>query len=320
MSNVLVTGITGFIGSNLARTLVKNGYIVYGLVRHVSRSELRSVESLMDEIRFVEGDLAEYHSVRTALASVRPEAVVHLGAFTPVRHSFEDPFPYARINFEGTMNVAHAILEVSPRTRMISASTAEVYGWQPPAPTPETASLNPSSPYAVSKVAADTYLQMASKVYGLRSTVLRCNNTYGRRGERGFLVEYLINAMITSQTVYVGAPDHIRDYMYVDDHVEAYLKALQHEEVEGEVFNVSPGNPISNLEVAQKIAKMTDYAGKIVEGRYPPGYPMRPPNWDTKYIVLDSTKIRKELGWKPNTSLDEGLKQAIGILHDDRRN
>jgi len=108
--------------------------------------------------------------------------------------------------------------------------------------------------------------------------------------------------------------------MYVDDHVDAYLKALQHEEVEGEVFNVSPGNPVSNLEVAQKIGKMTNYVGKIIEGSYPPGYPMRPANWDTEYIVLDSTKIRKELGWKPNASLDGGLKQAIGILHDDRRN
>lgn len=317
MSKVLVTGITGFIGSNLARTLVEKGYMAYGVVRHVSRSELRSIESLMDQVHFVEGDLAEYHSVRTSVASIRPDVVIHLGALTPVRHSFEDPFAYARINFEGTMNVAHAILETSPRTRMITASTAEVYGWQPPTPTQETARLNPASPYAVSKVAADTYLQMASKIYGLKSIIFRCNNTYGRQGERGFLVEYLINSMLSAQTVYIGAPDHVRDYMYVRDHVEAYLKALEHEEVEGEVFNVSPGNPISNLGIARKIANLIGYDGRIVEGSYPPGYPMRPANWDTESIVLDSTKIRDKLGWRPSVSLDEGLERAVGLWRED---
>jgi nucleoside-diphosphate-sugar epimerase len=314
--SILITGITGFIGSNLARTLVEKDYTVYGLVRHVSRSELRSIESLMDKVHFVEGDLAEFHSVRTALASIRPDALIHLGAFTPVRHSFENPFPYAKINFEGTMNIAHAVLETSPRTRIIAASTAEVYGWQPPTPTPETARLNPSSPYAVSKVAADTYLQMATKIYGLKSTVLRCNNTYGRRGEHGFLIEYLINSMLTSQTVYVGTPNHIRDYMYVNDHVDAYVKALEHQEGDGQVFNVSPGNPISNLDAARKIAKLVGYTGKIVEGSYPPGYPMRPANWDTQYIVLDSTRIRERLGWKPTVTLDEGLQRAIGVWRE----
>jgi len=309
--SVLITGITGFIGSNLARRLVKDGYEVYGLIRHVSRSELRSLEPVAEKLRFVEGDLAEYHSVRSAIASTRPNAVVHLGALTPVRHSFEDPFPYVKINYEGTMNVAHAILEASPSTRLIAASTAEVYGWQPHEPIPEDTKLNPSSPYAVSKVAADAYLRMAAKVYGLKSTILRCNNTYGRVGEGGFLVEYLISSMLTNKTVYIGAPNHTRDYMYVDDHVDAYARALANDKANGEVYNVSPGNPISNVELAKKIAEIAGYKGRIVEGSYPPGYPMRPAAWDTDYIVLNSEKIRAQLGWKPTLSLDEGLRLAV---------
>ncbi len=96
------------------------------------------------------------------------------------------------INFLGTCNIVHAILDVSPKTRLVCASTAEVYGWQEEEPIKESAVLKPSSPYGVSKSAADEYVQMAQIVYGLRSTILRCNNTYGRKGERGFLVEQVI--------------------------------------------------------------------------------------------------------------------------------
>jgi nucleoside-diphosphate-sugar epimerase len=311
--SVIITGITGFVGSKLAQTLVEQGTDVYGLVRHVSRSDLRSLEPILEKIHFVEGDLAEYHSVRSAIASVAPEAVLHLGALTPVRHSFEDPFPYAKINYEGTMNVAHAVLEASPRTRVIAASTAEVYGWQPQVPTREDARMNPSSPYAVSKAAADTYLQMAIKVYGLRATILRCNNTYGRIGESGFLVEYVVSSMIANRTVYIGAPDHIRDYMIVDDHVDAYLRALRSGEATGEVFNVSPGNPVSNIDLAKKVAELVSFKGRIAASSYPPGYPVRPSQWDTDYIVLDSQKIRAKLGWKPSVTLDEGLRRVVDL-------
>lgn len=310
---VLITGITGFIGSSLAKKLTNNGNDVYGLVRHSSRSDLHSLAQIVDKVRFIEGDLQEYHSVRSAMAAVRPQAVVHLGAITPVRHSFEDPFPYVSINLEGTMNIAHAVMEMSPNTKLVAASTAEVYGWQPHVPTREDAQLNPSSPYAVSKVAADAYLRMAMKVYGLKATVLRCNNTYGRVGEKGFLTEYVISSMLDNQTVYIGAPTHIRDYMIVDDHVDAYDRALSNEAAIGETFNVSPGNPISNIELARKIAKIVDFKGKIIEGSYPPGYPIRPPQWDTDYIVLNSEKIRQTLGWKTSRSLDEGLRSTIDL-------
>lgn len=302
---VLITGVTGFIGSNLARQLVEQGHEVYGLVRHVSRSTLRTLEPVQDKIRFIEGDLADYHSVRSSIESSSPTTVLHLGAITPVRYSFENPFPYARVNFEGTMNLVHAIVDSSPRTRLIMASTAEVYGWQPHVPTPESSALKPSSAYAVSKAAADTYVQMASKVFGIKTIVLRCNNTYGRLIEKGYFVEYVINAMLTNQTVYVGTPDHIRDYMFVSDHVAAYTRALESDK-EG-TFNVSPGNPISNMEIARKISKLTGFTGEIVAGAYPPGYPTRPITWDTDYVVLDSSKIRSELKWKPAITLDEGL-------------
>jgi dTDP-glucose 4,6-dehydratase len=315
---ILVTGATGFIGSHLARRLIEAGHTVYGLIRHVSRGELRALLKTVDKLRFVEGDLTEYHSVRSSLSSCSPEAVVHLGALTPVRHSFENPFPYVSINLEGTMNVAHAILEASPRTKLVAASSAEVYGWQPRAPIPEDAELKPSSPYAVSKAAADAYLRMAAKVYGLRVTLLRCNNTYGRANESGYLVEYVISSMLRGGPVYVGAPTHVRDYMHVDDHVAAYQLALE-KDTTGEAFNVSPGNPESNLEIAKKIGSLIGYNGNIIDGSYPPGYPIRPAEWDTDYIVLNSRKIGTRLGWAPRVSLEEGLKRTVALWRQIER-
>jgi len=311
LTSVLITGCTGFIGSNLTIRLVKDGYEVFGLVRHTSRSELDSLRPVMDRVHFIEGDLCEYHSLLSAVETSNPQFILHLGALTPVRLSYEDPFPFLRTNFLGTCNLVHAILDRAPRARLIAGSTAEVYGWQGSKPLKEDTRLRPSSPYAVSKAAADEYIQMAMKVYGLKATVLRCNNTYGRKKERGFLVEYLITSMLDGSPAYVGSPDHVRDYMWVDDHVNAYLLSMKENSAEGQVFNVSPGNPISNIDLARKLSEMVNFKGRIVEGSYPPGYPMRTARLDTKYIVLDSSRIMKKLGWKPSVTLDEGLAMAV---------
>jgi len=313
MSTILVTGATGFIGSNVVKRLVSEGFTVYALLRHTSRRDLRSLSKVIEHIRFIEGDLADYHSLQSAVEGCNPEVVIHLGALTPVRLSFENPFPYLQINFYGTVNLVHALIERAPKTRLIAASTAEVYGWQDKnEPTTEDATLHPSSPYGVSKTAADQYVQMAGKIYGLKTTVLRCNNTYGRIGESRFFAEYVITTMLRNQNVYVGTPEHVRDYMYFEDHVNAYLLALDEKAV-GHVFNVSPGNPIKNIELAEKVAELLDYKTTIIPNSYPPGYPMRPSKFDTDCIVLDSSRIRRVLGWAPSVTLEDGLKRTIDL-------
>ena len=311
MTNVFLTGITGFVGPILAKEFVEKGYNVYGLVRHSPYRDLESLSSILDKICLIEGDIRDYHSVASAIRSSLPEIVIHLAALTPVRLSFVDPFQFIRVNFEGTANVVHATVENVPEARLIHASTGEVYGWLPKdVPVKEDATLLPVCPYGVAKVAADHYVQMAMKLYGLRATVLRFFNTYGRR-EKGFFVEYVISTMLKGDTVYVGLPHAVRDYMWIDDHVKSYKLSIEKQAAIGQVFNVCPGNPISNIDLAKKIAKITGFRGKIVEGRYPPRYPRRPAIMDPTYIVGDSTKIRKVLGWKPSVSLDEGLKKTV---------
>jgi len=270
------------------------------------------LSTVLDKVHLIEGDLAAYHSVRSAISSAKPQFVLHLGALTPVRLSFEDPFPYISVNYEGTVNIVHAMLESAPKSRLIYASTAEVYGWQRRRrPFKETMTLNPASPYAVSKEAADQYARRAMRVYGLNATVLRPINTYGRRGERGFLVEYLVSSMLRHETCYVGAPESVRDYMFVDDHVNAYVIAMESVKANRRVFNVSPGNPLTNRELTEISSKIIGFGGKIVYGSYPPSYPQRPATWDPDYLVLDGSRIRDVLGWKPTVKPEEGLMKTV---------
>jgi nucleoside-diphosphate-sugar epimerase len=312
--NVLVTGITGFIGSRLATRLVEQGDDVYGLVRHSSERELKRIEKIIPKIHLIEGDLVRFHSVQSAVETSDPSIVFHLGALTPVRLSFDDPYPYIGINFDGTVNLVHSIIRQSPNTRLIAASTAEVYGWQPgDRPITENALLNPASPYAVTKAAADQYVQMANRIYHLRGTVLRPINSYGRVWESGFYTEYLISKMLAGETCYIGTPDSIRDYMFAEDHVDAYLDIAKSEKSVGGVYNVSPGNPVTNAELAKKLSGLTGFKGKVVLESYPPGYPQRPQSQDPTYLVLDNARISKEIGWRPRYTLDEGLKQTVEL-------
>ncbi len=316
----LVTGITGFIGSRLAVRLVEGGHTVYGLVRHSSRRELRGLETILSEIHLIEGDLGRFHSVLSGVEQSQPNVIFHLGALTPVRLSFDDPYPFITANFHGTVNLVHSVLKESPNSRLVAASTAEVYGWQEAEGSiPENAPEFPASPYAVTKMAADRYVQMANRVYKLQGTILRPINSYGRTGESGFLPEYLISRMLDGETCYVGASDSVRDYMFVEDHVSAYLQAAENRKAVGQVYNVSPGNPVTNIELAKKLAEITGFKGKIVSGSYPPGYPSRPRSQDPPYLALDSSKIARELGWKPKYSLDKGLRITVDMWRSEMK-
>lgn len=314
---VLITGILGFIGSHLAEALVDEGHEVYGIVRRVANRNLEIIREVIENVTLVTGDITDFASMRNAFKTVNPDLVIHLAALSPVRDSFERPFEYQQANLLGTMNVAHVMLGLpDPETRrLIAASTAEVYGLQGNEPLKESLALKPSSPYAVSKAAADLYLQMMFHSYNLKGTVLRPANSYGRKFDTSFMVEYLVTQMLKGEKVYVGAPDSIRDYMYVGDHVKAYMLVANSDKAVGQVFNVGTGVGTSNRELALKVAEKTGFNRKnIVFGSYPPGYPYRPSISDQPSIVLDSARIRKEMGWSPRVSLGEGIPKVISYF------
>jgi dTDP-glucose 4,6-dehydratase len=313
MKTVLITGVSGFIGSHLAHALSRR-YDVFGTVKYSTSRNLQALQQYLAGTTLVRCDIADYQSVSFALKSVNPDVVIHLAALSPVRDSFENPFTYVHANVHGTLNIAHAMLELpdAKNKKLIYASTAEVYGMQTQRPIREDAVLNPSSPYANTKSMTDTYLRMMTSVYGLNTTVMRCTNTFGRKLETGFYVEYVVTTMLRGEKVYVGAPESTRDYMYVTDHVNAYIAAMEHSEVKGEAFNVTPGGEISNRDLALQIADLLGYDSRqIVFGKYPPHYPLRPLQSDQPFIDLDATKVRTMLGWKPSVTFEDGLALTI---------
>ena len=318
MKRILITGVTGFIGSHLALELSKNNE-VFGAIRPCVGRDTKSLQLFLAKTTLVRCDITDAQSVQNCLQKVNPDVVVHLAALSPVRDSFETPLAYVRTNIDGTLHLAHGILKLPEfeKKRLIYASTAEVYGIQKNRQVPEDAALNPTSPYANTKSMTDTYLRMMTPVYGLNTTVMRCINSYGRKFDTGFFVEYLVTAMLQGEQVYIGAPDSTRDYMYVTDHVSAYIAALNHPEIRGEAFNATPGGEIFNKDLALKIARMIGFnKKKILLGQYPPNYPLRPLASDQPHIDLDAAKIKKLLGWKPATTLDDGLAKTIRYWSD----
>ena len=311
---VLITGITGFIGSELTHKLVQEEHEVSGLVRYVVGRSFEPIKDLKEKINLVTCDIKEYNSVKSSIKKIEPDVVLHLGALSPVRLSFEHPFEFQFSNYMATINLAEAIKELygPEKVRLIVASTAEVYGIQDEEPFKEDLKLEPSSPYAVAKASMDMYMRMLFRVYNFNGVILRNSNTFGRKYDPGFFTEYLITQMRDKKEIYIGAPNSVRDYMYVDDHVNSYLLAMKTPEAKGNAFNISGGKGFTNEEWTLKIAELMNFPKeKIHFGEYPPGYPYRPLASDQPYLVLDSSKAQKILGWKQTVSIDEGLKKTI---------
>ncbi len=312
---VLITGITGFIGSHMARELLERGYDVYGVVKYVVGRDFKRLKDDLKGVTLFTCDITDYNTVLNTLRTISPDYVIHLAALSPVRLSFELPFEFQMANYIGSLNIAHTLLKLPDfeKRRLVVASTAEVYGIQPEnKPFTEDTTLKPSSPYSVSKASMDMYIRMMINTFNLNASIMRCVNTYGRKHSTGFIIEYLVTEMLKGNKIYVGAPSSIRDYMYIDDHVDAYIKVMESSKARGEVFNasteVATRNSILALKIAEKIGFDRD---NIILGSYPPSYPHRPLASDQPYLVLDSTKIRRILGWKHTVSLDEGLDKVI---------
>ena len=303
MARCLVTGGTGFIGSHLVPMLVQQGHEVYNLERYVTG---RYVLGQRREVKTVFGDLKEYFAVKRILHEVQPDVVIHLASVSPVAYSYDHPHEVMETNLLGTINLAEACLREVPHFwHFLFASTSETYG-NGPNPKNEETSQNPNSPYAVSKIAAEKYLIYMHDAYDFPATILRPFNTYGRKDNTHFIVEKMIVQMLQDKRVMLGDPTPIRDFMYVEDHVNAYLTVLEKpEKTIGQVFNFCLGRGVSIKQLVELTGELTDFTGEIIWGTIP----TRP--LDIKELVGDYSKAKEFLGWEPRVMLEEGLRLTI---------
>lgn len=303
---VLVTGGSGFIGSNLIERLVERDHDVYSMLRYTTG---RYVLGARDKVKVVYADLREPFRVKEVIRNIQPEVVFHLGAVSAQSYSYAHAHEVLETNFLGTVTLAEACYKMVPDFQhFIMACSAEEYGVQPyGVPIREEAPLNPHSPYAVSKVCCDYYLNYMWKAYQFPVTVMRGFNTYGRKDNSHFVVERIISQMVAGDDpVCLGDPEPVISWMYVDDHVDGYLAVFENrEKALGETFNLSAREGFSVKQVAEKCAELTEYKGEVLWNMIPER-PIR-----VMWLVGDSSKAERLLGWKAKTSPHEGLRRTV---------
>lgn len=297
----LVTGVTGFIGSHLVQKL--NGEI-YGLVRW-THARIKPEGYIP-----VYGNLNEYYDISKIVKELQPDRVINLAAMSPVSLSFERPFEYMETNLIGAMNLAEANLRYNKNLeKFVHASTPEVYGIQKEFPINENAFPNPTSPYAVSKAAFDLYLKYLYQAHEFPCIISRHANTYGRKDQTHFVVESIVTQMIKGKEVYLGSKEPIRDFLYVDDTIDFYLKLIEKGEP-GEIYNAGWGKGYSIKEVVQIAKDVIGWKGKV----YWDTIPRR--QGEIPCLILDATKASCELNWRPFVTLDRGIEKVYRYWKD----
>jgi UDP-glucose 4-epimerase len=306
---VLVTGGAGFIGSNLARALVQRGDEVR-VLDNFSTGNRKNLAELGNEVEVVEGELRSYERVHAAVRGI--EVVFHQGALPSVPRSVHDPLTTSAVNVEGTLNVLLAARDEGVR-RIVFASSSSVYGNSGDLPRVESANADPISPYGVSKLAAERYCVSFSRVYALETVALRYFNVFGPNQDPTSQYSAVIPRFITA--VAAGRPVPIfgdggqrRDFTYVDNIVEANLRAAEVDGANGVVLNVATGRSTSVNQLADVIGSLLD---RSVDRQR---HPARP--GDVRDSWADISRAEEILGWQPRVNLEAGLRLAAEAFLD----
>jgi len=307
MTKILVTGASGFIGSNLVPRLIKENHEVYCLLRYVSNR----VPNLPPEANPVFCDLRDSLDLKKIVKDTNPEIIVHLASCSSVAYSHLHTQEVFDINLIGTINMALAAKELSGLEKFIFAGTSEEYGNQEVFPIKEDAPLKPNQPYAISKVAADGYLNYLYTAFGFPAIIARPFNTYGRTDNFNFVTERIITQMLGDRGVTLGNPNPIRDLLYIDDHVNGYVQLIKHPNIleklgKERAINFCTGKGVTIKVLAEKIAEIIGYDSEKINWKYSYSRP-------TEIDVLegDNKKAKTLLGWESKIGLDKGLELAV---------
>lgn len=304
--NILVTGGLGFIGSNFCRHLINahSEAKVTNIDKIGIGANLGNLRDLETErrYRFVRGNICDSELLQRLVTSA--DIIFNFAAETHVDRSIGAPYDFLESNIVGTFRLLEATRKHRKDVRFIQVSTDEVYGEILQGTFTEEGTLKPSNPYAASKASADMLVQAYFKTYDLNASITRCTNNYGPyQSPEKLIPKTIIRALKNLKIPVYGTGMNIRDWIYVQDHCEA-LDLVSTEGLPGQIYNISAGYEVSNMDVIMKILKCL---GKdrdsitFVEDR---------PGHDKRYS-LDSSKTRKELGWKPRHPFKKALEKTV---------
>ena len=311
---VLVTGAGGCIGSHLAETLLAHGARVRAFVRYTSRGDPGLLAFLPAELRggleIVAGDLRDPQAIQAAVEG--REIVFHLGALISIPYSYRHPYEVAETNLMGTLNVLMACRQAGV-ARLIQASSSEVYGTARYAPIDEGHPLQGQSPYSASKIGADKLAESFYCSYNLPVVTVRPFNTFGPRQSARAVIPTIITQALVQKAIRLGNLDTRRDFTYVSDTVDGFLRAALTPGIEGTVLNLGTGEEIRIGDIASRIVQKVDRPVEIV---IDPAR-LRPEKSEVLQLISDHRLARDLIGWTPQVSLDEGLDLTIDWI---RRN
>lgn len=306
MDNILITGGAGFIGSSLCESLIKRDHKIL-CVDNLMNSSLNNIWPLINnkKFKFFHGDIRNDEIINDLIKE--SDIVLHLAAQIHTDRSIVEPLLTYEINVLGTLK----ILELCRRhdVRCVYASTSEVYGSAIYAPMGEDHPLNAPHPYGASKLAADRLCNAYIETYGLDITILRAFNTYGPKqkniGYGGVISIFIKRVLNGLPPIIYGDGNQTRDYLYIDDLIQAYECIIHSKKNLRSVYNVGTGNDIKISDLAKLIIKLTGNEDKIV----PVHINKRP--GEVSRLCADYSKFNKALGWSPKITIEEGLEKLV---------
>lgn len=305
MSVYLITGIGGFIGSSIARAILKRGGQVRG-VDNFSTGRRENIGEILDRIDFREADILDLDAMHQACSGV--DYVFHEAAIPSVPKSVLDPLGSNRANVDGTVNVLVAARDAKVK-RVIYAASSSAYGDTPTLPKHEGMKPDPISPYAVAKLASEQYMISFYRCYGLETVCLRYFNIFGPRQDpsspySGVLAKFITQMLRGEQPTIFGDGEQSRDFTYIDNAVEANLLACTApSSAAGQVFNVATGRRITLNETVEALQKLTNYSGGAKHGPERGG--------DIKHSLADISKAAAGIGYKPVVDFEDGLARTV---------
>lgn len=305
MSKYLVTGGSGFIGSNIVKRLVSDGEEVR-VLDDLSTGKQKNIEPYLDKIEFIEGDFTDIETAKKAVVGV--DFVLHQGAIPSVPRSIDNPINTNNANITGTLNMLIASRDEGVK-RFVYAASSSAYGDSKVMPKVETMPIAPKSPYAIQKLVGELYCQNFFKLYGLETVCLRYFNVFGPNQDPESVYSAVIPLFVKKilsgdSPIILGDGTTSRDFTYVDNNVDANILACKASaDCAGEVINIACGYEISLNQLVEKINKEL---GKDIKPIYKDERA-----GDVKHSLANISKAEKLLGYKPIVSFDEGLRKTI---------
>lgn len=319
--HLLITGGAGFIGSHVIRRFVLSypGYHIYNLDALTYAGNLENLSDIETAANytFIKGDITDENFINELFIKHRFEGIIHLAAESHVDRSIKDPLAFVKTNVIGTMNLLNAFKKYwkddFDNKRFYHISTDEVYGTLGETGLfTETTPYDPNSPYSASKASSDHFVRAYGETYKLPYIISNCSNNYGPNQFPEKLIPLCITNILKKKPLPVyGDGNYTRDWLYVKDHARA-IDLVYHKGINGETYNIGGFNEWKNIDLVRLLCQQMDVALGREKGASEQliTYVKDRPGHDLRYAI-DASKIKKELGWEPSVTFEEGLEKTI---------